>query len=73
MMNEPTFVWGETVRIKGAAPLEWRPDSLGSVCGIRMGADQKKFGKDRWLYLIEFGDGATIELPECFLEKTGYD
>ena len=70
------FVWGDTVRIIPAAPAEFRPGLLASVCGIRPapGAGEQSASSsaevldDQDLYLVEFGDGVALEIPGQFLE-----
>jgi len=68
------FTWGDTVRIMAQAPAEARPGSIGEVCGIREieTPDQaKEFAAPigTKLYLIEFGDGKSIETKEDWLEQ----
>jgi hypothetical protein len=70
-MRSPT--WGDTVRIKNDASQAMRPGSLAAVCGMReveTVEQAKQFGCaiGTTLYLIEFGDGSSIEVPEAFLE-----
>lgn len=69
----PDFTWGETVRVKtGAQPMR-RPGAVAEVVGIRAvenEAQARQFeapiGSD--LYLIEFGDGTSMEIPEAWIE-----
>jgi hypothetical protein len=65
--------WGDTVRLKMAAPAELRPGQLAAVCGIRSveNSDQaKQFACDigTTLYLVEFGDGHSVEVAEHLVE-----
>jgi hypothetical protein len=67
------FTWEDTVRIMAQAPAEARPGSIAEVCGIREieTSDQaKEFAAPigTKLYLIEFGDGESIEIKEGWLE-----
>lgn len=70
-MRSPT--WGDTVRIKKGASPEMRSGSLAAVCGMRevLTAEQaKQFGCaiGTTLYLVEFGDGRSVEIPAEFVE-----
>ena len=70
-MNDPT--WGDTVRIKAEAAAEMRPGSLAAVCGLREvetqeQAQQFSCAVGTTLYLIEFGDGESVEIPGLWLE-----
>ena len=71
-INNFQFNWGETVRISATAPPAFRPRELASVCGIRVVKPDKgaKFigaPTETILYLVEFGDGYTVEIHEKFL------
>jgi hypothetical protein len=75
-MSSPT--WGDTVRIKNHASPGMRPGSLAAVCGMReveTDAQAKQFGcaVGTPLYLIEFGDGSSVEIPETFVELANED
>jgi len=75
-MQRPT--WGDTVRIKSNAPHEMLPGRLAAVCGMREvenGDQAKPFGCaiGTTLYLIEFGDGHSIEIPEHLVEVANLD
>ena len=66
--------WGESVRVKLGAPAAMRPGTLASVCGIdeirnevRSTALEAPIGSA--VYLIEFSDGVSVELPEAWLES----
>jgi len=69
---DSNFNWGDTVRIKSNAPKRYKPGSLGSICGIRI-IDSVEVAKhfdqllNSKLYLIEFGDGHALEIPQSFL------
>lgn len=70
-MSRPT--WGDTVRIKEGAPLELRPGALAAVCGMRL-AETAELARrfncqvGATLYLVEFGDGTSVEVPESSIE-----
>ena len=68
----PIFNWGDTVVIKKIAPECYKPGLLGSVCGVSNIDSEElaiKFNQkmNSELYLIEFGDGETLEIPGCYL------
>ncbi len=65
------FSWGETVRSKSDAPPRF--SVFGGVCGVRKVATLDEANAfdvpvGSSLYLVEAGDGSTIEVPELFLE-----
>ncbi len=67
------FTWGDTVVIKKSAPSHLYPGEIVSVCSVVKIApeDVKKqpsLIEPTWLYTVEFGDGRSIELPECYLD-----
>lgn len=71
-MHAATFTWGETVQVAATAPPAFRPGQAGSVCGIRetppgIPAPKGPGGRKGWLYLVEFGDGCSIEIPDKYL------
>lgn len=75
-MSTPT--WGDTVRIKKGASTEMRPGTLAAVCGMReveTPEQSEQFGCaiGTTLYLVEFGDGASVEIPEEFVEVANDD
>lgn len=67
------FTWGDTVLIKRSAPSHLYPGEIVSVCSV-IKIDPEDVKKQpslieaTWLYTVEFGDGNSIELPECYLE-----
>ena len=68
-----TATWGDTVRIKQNASPEMRPGTLAAVCGIREvestdQSEQFDCAIGTILYLVEFGDGESVEIPENFVE-----
>jgi hypothetical protein len=74
VMTTEAISWGDTVRVKPGAPAPARPGALAEVVGIREVADAKQarqFGATigTKLVLIEFADGASVEIPETWLES----
>lgn len=69
------FNWGETIRLRGDANVPGRARAVAEVCGIAVieTAEHAKavvggsIGKDA--YLIEFGDGESVEVVSELLEK----
>jgi hypothetical protein len=67
------FTWGDTLSIKKTALTHLHPGAIVSVCSV-IKIDPEDVKKDpfliesTWLYTVEFGDGTSIELPECYLE-----
>ena len=57
----PKFTWGDSVRVADEAPSQYRCGDFGSICGIRESGSHV-------LYTVEFGDGASIEIPEVDLK-----
>lgn len=73
LMKKSRFTWGDTVKIVIHAPIQYRPGNFGSVSGIRLKdvsteALEQTGVEEVFLYLIEFGDGHTVEIPGQFLE-----
>lgn len=65
------YSWGESVKVSddAATPYAGR---VGSICGIRTiesPAVAERFGQPQGgvLYLLEFQDGTSTEVPEKFL------
>lgn len=61
------------MRIRGGAPPEMLPGHLAAVYGMReieTGEQAKQFGRPigTTLYLVEFGDGHSVEIPEDLVE-----
>jgi hypothetical protein len=72
-MNMTSPTWGDTVRVKKNATSAMRPGSLAAVCGMReveTAEQAKEFGCTigTILYLIEYGDGDSVEIPGDFVE-----
>lgn len=73
-----TATWGDTIRIKMGASTESRPGALATVCGMReveTPEQSEQFGCPigTTLYLVEFGDGTSDEIPEEFVEVANED
>jgi hypothetical protein len=75
-VNESQFTWGDSVRVveRDGAHLNWRPGSVGSVCGFRtiqtaQQASSSSFAIGTILYTVEFEDGQSAEIPEEVLER----
>ena len=65
-MTNPT--WGDTVRINSNAKPEQRPGTLAAVCGLREVETEEQAREfacpvGTTLYLIEYGDGVSMEVP----------
>jgi hypothetical protein len=71
MMEE--FTWGDAVIVKPAAKAQFRPGSIAEIVGMRKvetKAQEKDFDASigSALYLIEFQDGSSLEIPGALLE-----
>lgn len=69
----PSFTWGDEVRVRIGAAAAMRPGAYAAVVGIREVEDYANARKFQvtigsTLYLIEFGDGSAIEIPEAWVE-----
>lgn len=67
------FAWGDTVKIKHEAPKDFHPDEIVSVCAmVEISSEDLKVDptliEPTWLYTVEFGNGYSVEVPECYLE-----
>jgi hypothetical protein len=67
-MTEPSwpFDWGESVRVRPAAPDTARPGELAAVVGFRHEAGPTG---ERTMCTIEFGDGRDAEIDAALLER----
>lgn len=68
----PEITWGDSVRVKAGAPSAVRPGALAAVCGIREIANDGQASESdapigSKLYLVEFGDGTSLEIPEAWV------
>ena len=71
--NNNKFTWGDAVLVKKNSPKYCHPTAFASICGIDkiLSGEEAKNLKckiDDWIYTIEFEDGSSIEVPECYLE-----
>lgn len=69
----PNFTWGDSVRVKAAAPATMRPGALAEVCAIteiENDAQAKRYDAQvgSKVYLLEFGDGTSLQIPESWIE-----
>lgn len=69
----PEIKWGDTVRIRMGASAAMRPGALAEVVGIRTvenAPQARQFGAEvgTRVYVIEFGDGESVELAGVWLE-----
>ena len=67
------FTCGDTAVIKKSVPSHLHPGEIVSVCSVTKidPEDVKKqpsLIEPTWFYTVEFGDGSSIGLPECYLE-----
>ena len=67
--------WGDVVRVSPNASKEYRPGSVGDVCGLRTipytpgVIDVSSLrDSDELLVMVEFRDRVAIEIPERMLE-----
>jgi len=67
------FTYNDTVRVKQAAPAQWRPGELASVVGISLEAERSgeflKTFPHGILYTIEFEDGSSVQLHEDLVRR----
>jgi hypothetical protein len=68
------FTWGDAVIVKKNASPIYRPGEFASICGIdkittQKEADELNCKNGEWIYIVEYEDGSSIEIPECYLEK----
>lgn len=67
------FSWGDRVRVSQDAPEDYHPDETAEVVGRTAVSNAKNSAltdpnQPIALYIIEFGDGSSVELPEHWLE-----
>lgn len=72
-MSSPS--WGDTVRVRADAPAGMRPDNVGEVVGMRdvdtaEVAVQFKAPIGSRIYLVEFADGAALEIAAAWVVAT---
>ena len=66
------ITWGDTVRVSNEAPSQFRPGESGSICGFRdLDENSEEIHPEKLarLCLVEFENGAAIEVPEIYLAK----
>jgi len=69
----PNLKWGDGVRVKAGAPPTMRPGAFAEICAIteiENGAQAKHYDVrvGSTVYLIEFGDGTSLEIPDAWIE-----
>lgn len=69
---DSSFDYGDAIVVKKHAPLSYKPGLSGCICGIRMiDSDEvaqqfnQKSGSE--LYLVEFEDGESLDIPKIHL------
>ena len=67
------FTWGDPVRIRQKAPSSCRPGAFGDIVAIEtvdteLRAARHKVPCGTRVFLVEFGDGITVEVPEAWVE-----
>ncbi len=72
-MEGPRFTWGDTVRVATGALQAWRPGAIAEVVGFRevdtpAVALELDAAIGSTLYLVEFSDGSSLEIPEAAIE-----
>lgn len=70
--DDMKYDYGDSVAISDGAPACYLPGQQGSVCGLRhVATDEHAKAADvsigTVLWLVEFGDGSSIEVPEEYL------
>jgi len=61
------YNYNDVVRISPDAPSELRPNDIGSVCGMRTIMKGTDSTSPIMLYIVEYSDGASSEVPEHYL------
>lgn len=66
------YDYGEAIRISAKAPECYSPCAKGSLCGVRhveteSQAKAANVSVGTVLWLVEFGDGSSVEVPEDYL------
>ena len=72
--NQNKFTWDDSVKVVNNAPTIYRRGSYASVCGVdqvlfEVCAEHFECQVNDWLYIIEYSDGSSQEIAECYLEK----
>jgi hypothetical protein len=68
------LTWGDVVQISPSASSNYRPSEKAVVCGMRTLANTEEataagFPEGTTLYLIEFSDGSSLEIPSGLVIK----
>jgi len=68
------LTWGDIVIVNDNAPEKYNPLGIGSICGIRTietSEESQEFccSKGESVYLVEFSNGCSVEIPGGFLLK----
>lgn len=68
------FNYGDSVRVKENAPIQYNPNAIGSISGIRQIKSETTVmhfqqPPGSYLYLIELSNGNSLEIPEIYLNK----
>ena len=68
------FEYNDLVQIVDEAPKDLPPNQIGCVCGYDFIDDPKSANFfhcpiETWVYIIEYGDGSSQEIPENYLKK----
>lgn len=71
---EKPLTWGDIVIVMKHAPKKYFPSNTGSICGIRLvdtvqDTEEYDCSIGDNLYLVEFPDGNSVEIPGKFLSK----
>lgn len=75
-MKNGSFTWGDVVTVRSDVPKDFHPGQAGSICGIRAIETEKISNQflepiGTILYIVEFPDGNSVEIPEKFLSEIG--
>lgn len=63
------YDYGGYVKVRADAPSKFRPDEIGAIVGMRTapGSAFDLSGNEIEVYIVEYLDGSSIEIPEPFL------
>ncbi|GAB4191337.1 MAG: hypothetical protein Tsb0015_13120 [Simkaniaceae bacterium] len=67
------FTYNDGVIVRNNAPKRFSPGEIGIICGMGKimtikGAKEYCCQQGEWVYIVEFLDGSSIEIPESYLE-----
>lgn len=73
-IEDHKFTWGDPIVIAKSAPIHVHLGEFASICGFyritsEESAEEFQCNIGDWIYTVEFQDGSSIELAECYLEK----